>query len=177
MKIKGAILHLTVALLLISCAQPVFAAEETFYNVSVDPVDATARQFIAEGQCVAIVFQNFSDAPAAEIDAFPEVPVRIYDKEKNTACDISEGGIWVRAAVYLSSDERYVLMHEYSGSGSDLVSYATHTCAEIKRIDLSGRRWHIDGSTLYVDESCFENENSKDALCKPIDLHLFTEKT
>jgi len=167
---------LTACLLLLSCGQHGAAPQARFHKISVAPVDATARQFIAEGQRVAIVFQNFSDAPAPEIDAFPEPPVRIRDKAKNTACDISEGGIWVRSEVYLSGDERYVLMNEYSGSGSDLVSYATHTCAEIKRLDVSGRRWHIDGGKVHFDESCPEHGRSKETSCGAIDLGVLTGK-
>jgi len=167
---------LMTCLLLISCSQYVSATEERFHKVSVDPMSATARQFIAVGQRVVIIFQNFSDAPVLEIDAFPEAPVRIRDKEKNTACEISEGGIWMRSEVYLNSDERYVLMNEYSGSGSDLVSYATHTCTEIKRLDLSGRRWHIEGGKLHFDDRCSEHDVSKGTSCEVIDLSILTGK-
>jgi len=168
---------LIVSLLLQSCSHSVFATEDVFHKVSVNPLEATLKQFIADGQRIAILFQNDSDAAASNIDVFPEPPVTIRNKKKNTSCEISEGGIWVREEVYLTADEHYVLMNEYSGSGSDLVSYDTRTCLETKRLDVSGMRWRLDGSKMYFDKSCCEHDMSNCTSLKSIDLIMFTGKT
>jgi len=162
------------SLFLLSCSPTVFATEDAFHKISVEPLGATSKQFIADGQRIAILFQNDSDTAASDIDIFPEPPVTIRDKKKNTSCEISEGGIWVRTEVYLTADERYILMNEYSGSGSDLISYDTSTCLKTKQLDVSGMNWRIDGDKVHLYENCFEHDPSNCTLLESIDLILFT---
>jgi len=138
---------------------------------------AQPKQFMASGKRIAILFRSDSSAAAHEIDVFPEPPVIIRDKTGGASCQIMEGGIWVRSAVYLSADERHVVLNEYSGSASDLVSYDTRTCREVKRLDVSGMRWTVEKTRLRLGKQCTGSGMTNCAAFQFFDLHAFTHNS
>ncbi|HFT2129478.1 TPA: type IV secretion system immunity protein Tsi1, partial [Pseudomonas aeruginosa] len=69
-------------------------------------------------------------------------------------CRIEDGGIWSRGGVFLSQDGRRVLMHEFSGSSAELVSYDSATCKVVHREDISGQRWAVDKDGLRLGQKC-----------------------
>jgi len=166
--------YLLFTLLISSCGQHVSVEEAAFYKVPVAPLTDDSKQFAARGQNVSVIFQ--SDHNMADIDSFPEPPVIVRHEKSGSSCEIVEGGIWVRSELYLSADERYVLMNEYSGSSADLVSYDTQTCREINRFDVSGMHWDIDGRNARLGDNCTGSEIESCAVFKPLDLDMFVEK-
>jgi len=155
------------------CCAALHAEEPGFHKIAVQPFADAPKQFVASGRYIDILFQSDSDADSDDIDSFPEPPVIVLDHEAEMECMIEEGGIWARAEVYLSDDERYMLVYEFSGSSGDLVSYDTHTCREIKRVDVSGMHWRIDGNEARLGENCTGREMTSCASFKPLDLRQF----
>jgi len=166
---------LSISLFLASCSHPMPVSGEFFNKTEVIFLEDTLNQpkkFIASGKRVSISFQSYSDADASDIDVFPEPPVVIGNKETGASCKILDGGIWVRAEVYLSSNENYALMNEYSGSGSDLVVYDTSTCLEVERLDVSGVDWSIAGNKLNIGGNCSNSEPKNCASSGTVNLEL-----
>jgi len=146
----------------LSCSFCSFSQEAVFYKVAVeaseDMSEQLPRQFIGNGKRISIVFQDYTKGPAEAVDGFTEWPLTIRDDRANTSCQINEGGNWARDHVYLSHDEDYLLVYEYSGSSSNLVSYDTRECKRFQRRDVSRLNWSLDGNKLYF---------------KPFDLRWF----
>jgi len=80
---------------------------------------------------------------------FQPPPLTLRDNQANTFCYIIDGGIWSRHQVYLSSDEHYLLVSEYSGSSENLVSYDTQTCELFQQLDVSHLDWNIVGNQIH----------------------------
>jgi len=133
----------------------VFSQESVFSKIDIipnaDQPDKFTREFIGNGQRISVLFKNDTQGPEQSIDVFPEPPLRLRDKQNNSACEISDGGIWSRDQVYLSNDEHYLLVSEYSGSSGWLVSYDTRTCEPFQRLDISNLKWTIEGNILHIE--------------------------
>jgi hypothetical protein len=142
-----------------------------FNRVWVVPFPDLPQEFVANGDRIEVHFRSYTER--ADIDAFPEPPVTIVNRITNEQCIINDGGIWVRAEVYLSNDERVLLVNEFSGSGSDLISYDTSTCQQIKQMDVSDMHWSIDGADAYVGETCTGDNMSSCTLIRPLNLQIF----
>jgi len=165
---------LLIPLCLMACTHPVLAENTAFHKVEVllmDGEQGQPKKFIADGKHISVIFQSHSDANA--VDVFPEPPIAINDKIKNTSCKIVEGGVWSREEVYFSSDEDYILMGEHSGSGRDLVSYDTSTCLKVKRVDMSGMRWHVEGDKARTVENCSSADIKDCKKFRHMDLSVF----
>ena len=108
--------------------------------------------FCGAGKQVHIEFT--ADQSRPNPDQFPEPPLTIRRNDGSVRCSVAEGGIWVRASVYLREDEEVLLVEEYSGAGTDLVQYATDDCCEVRRIDVSDRVWALNEGILLIGEQC-----------------------
>lgn len=162
---------LLLLLLLSSCGYAVKNEGTTFNRLAVEPVRGGSDRFSASGKRVEVSFDNYSDAPVAEVDAFPEPPVRLRDRLSGSYCEIVDGGVWARDGVYLDGLEQIVLMNEFSGSASDLVAYDTGTCEEIGRLDVSGLRWEINGSEVLLGKDCASSDLKRCSVVRSIDLN------
>jgi hypothetical protein len=144
-----------------------------FNKVIVNPLRNEPQKFVGRSDSIEIYFHHERGIENPDVDSFPEPPVEIINHTENRHCTIDNGGIWARAEVYLSKDKRILLMNEFSGSASDLVSYDTETCQQIKRIDVSDMRWRIDGGMAHIGENCTGASMDSCALIKPMDLQIF----
>ncbi len=159
---------------LLTCWSHAAAGEElAFTHLPVQAVAGTAQHFSARGKQVEILFQSFAEPADPTVDAFPEPPVRLRDRQGNSICDISQGGIWMRNQVYLDRSERYLLLSEYSGSSTDLVAYDTRNCQPIRRLDVSGARWEIEGAKARLGEECSGATLQSCQRIGPLDLRIF----
>ena len=111
------------------------------------------RIFAGEGSKIEVRFRTYSEAQSADIDSFPEPPVTVLNATEKTRCTIG-GGNWARKDIYLSADERYLILGEFNAASDALVSYDTKTCREIKRLDVSGKRWDLQGSAMILGSNC-----------------------
>jgi len=155
-------LKLLLIVLGLSCFFTAFSQQPVFSKLEIKPnvnnPDKFTKEFIGSGQHIRVIFQNDSEGAEHTIEVFPEPPIIVRNHQTNTSCQIDEGGIWVREHVYLSDDEHYLLLNEYSGSSEALTSYDTHSCEKLQRIDVSGLDWIIEGNQVYF---------------KPLDLNFF----
>jgi len=139
----------------LGCSFATFSQEPLFSKIDIKPnpngngSHTFIREFIGNGQRIRIIFTNDQEGPEHTIKIFPEPPITLRNNQTNTVCHINEGGIWARDQVYLSQDEHYLLLSEYSGSSEDLVSYNTGTCERFQRLDVSGLDWVIDGNQVH----------------------------
>jgi len=152
-------LKLSLIILGLSCAFSLFSQQPVFSKLEINPnLNKFNKEFIGVGQRISVIFQNDSEGAEHTIEVFPEPPVIVRNHQTNTSCQIDEGGIWVRKHVYLSDDEYYLLFNEYSGSSEAFISYDTRTCEKLKRMDVSGLDWTIEGNQVHF---------------KPLDLNFF----
>jgi hypothetical protein len=125
---------------------------------------------------IEVRFLTYRNAEDADIDSFPEPPVTVINSRENTQCTI-DGGNWSRKDIYLSGDERYLLLGEFDGSYDALVSYDTGTCREIKRLDVSEMRWEIQGSEARLGKNCGKGTYVDDCTStQPLDLRIFVNQ-
>lgn len=101
------------------------------YPVSPEPADTFADQ----AGFIEVQFTN--DTTVVSPDAFPESPLAVKNHQSNTTCSI-DGGVWVRAFLFASSDNQILITREYSGSNEFIDFYDTQTCEKISELDLSG---------------------------------------
>ncbi|MFZ6741958.1 hypothetical protein ACO0LC_01855 [Undibacterium sp. JH2W] len=132
-----------------SILAPVHAASCQLQNIAVTPLQPGHYEvFRAVGKSVELRFNSVSND--AQVDAFPEPPLKILQRASNTQCEIN-AGIWVRKDVYLSSNEQVLLTHEYSGSNDFLVFYNTTDCSKLHELDVSGSTWKIRGKLIRTE--------------------------
>jgi hypothetical protein len=161
---------------LIPCSR--LHAEEgryAFHKVIVNPLPNAPQKFVGRVGNIGIYFYHDRGIENPDVDSFPEPPVTIVNHAENRRCAIERGGIWARAEVYLSEDQRVLLMNEFSGSASDLVSYRTATCQQIRRIDVSDMRWRIDGRVAHLGENCAGVGMDNCTLLRSMPLQIFSE--
>ena len=151
------------------------ACDCALQRVPVEPI-ASGRHDIYVGKASTLELRFHNDSAKAEVDVFPEPPLTIGHPATGATCDI-DGGIWVRQAVYLSRDEKTLLVQEYSGSNDQLVMYDTATCRKTGEIDVSGARWKITADRISIGRQCSGDDIgtcqqvkqvSLDHTCKPV---------
>lgn len=124
------------------------AAGCAFERVAIEARDPPSRAFYAgHGREVELLFSNLRDDGPVEV--FPEPPLRVAMPRRHSSCDI-DGGIWVRAHIYLSGDERTLLTREYSGSNEQLMFYATGDCRKLAEIDVTDARFSLEPDGIRV---------------------------
>jgi len=160
--------YLLIAFYFCLFGHPAWTKDTDFYQLKVEPAQDVPRLFIANGQYVSILLISHTKGDSDKVDAFPEPPLIVRSQRTKSTCAISEGGIWERASIYLSTDERYLLASEFSGSGSDLVIYNTGNCQTVKRLNNLDRRWRIHQGKLELGEKC--TEDGYCSLYYPLDL-------
>lgn len=152
-------------------AEPLGDGNHAFNKIPLAPLPNFPREFVARGDRIEVHFRSHIER--ADTDAFPEPPVVMVNRVTEKRCAIEKGGIWARAEVYLSGDERVLLVNEFSDSGSDLVSYDTGDCRKIQRMDVSDMRWRIDGAVACIGESRTGEGMAGCASIRPLDLRIF----
>lgn len=141
-RIRGAWL----ALLLV----PLAACSAEYQRLDIAPSSPdSSKDFVGERGRVKVHFQNFNER--GDVEVFPEPPMTLQVGDGR--CDV-DGGIWVRNSVYLSGSGRVLMVQEYSGSADELVFYATQSCKEELRIDVSGAKWAMSGERLLIGKGC-----------------------
>jgi len=122
------------------------------HNLSIDPIEPGRRDiFAGVGHTVRVEFRNDSDRDPVRV--FPEPPMTIHQLDTNKSCDIN-GGIWVRDSVFLSEDEKLLVVLEFSGESNHLLAYNTGTCKRQGDIDVSDGRWSVNGSKITLGTGC-----------------------
>jgi len=131
------------------------------------------RVFVGKGEKIDVRFQVHSNENSADITLFPNAPVTMANSEEKWQCEINAGG-WVREIIYLSGDERTLLLGRLDDAatipmayppqagktageaarGLTLVSYDIGACREIKQVDVSENHWDIEGDTVRIGENC-----------------------
>jgi hypothetical protein len=98
--------------------------------------DNTPLIFVGETKTLELHFftYTYGEQRASQIDGFTEIPVTITNRKTFRSCAI-DGGIWVRKEIYLSADERILILGEHSGAYGGLTAYDTQTCREIRRME------------------------------------------
>lgn len=130
--------------------------------------------FAGKGNKIEVTFLTFpnSDIAPDKTEIFDEPPVTVLNATEETLCRI-DGGNWTRGRNFLSDDERYLLLTEFSGAYEALVSYDTRTCQEIKRFTLSDKRWRLDNYSVLNFESCSDELLADCAPAQTLDLREF----
>lgn len=105
--------------------------------------------FVGRSSLVELRFK--SDKTEGEIDTFPEPPLVVRQVVSGKTCDI-DGGIWVRKSVFISTADRVIVTHEFSGSNDSLNFYDAFTCEKLQEIGTSHATWHIKGSLITVSK-------------------------
>ena len=128
------------------------AAPCTLHPVAVNPV-APGRHdaFAAVGHTLRVEFRN--DTGQDDVRVFPESPLTIRHLRSRRSCTI-QGGVWDRDSVFLSNDERVLVVLEFSGESNHLISYSTATCRKRGDLDVSGGRWAVTPSGIVVGSHC-----------------------
>jgi len=146
-----------------------------FHRVAVEPLKGLPKPFVTDGKHISILFYNYTEGVDDKaIDAFPEPPLIVQDKQSKKICAIEEGGIWIREEIYFSQDERYLLIGEYDGSWCGVASYDMRSCQLVKRLDISGFcRRRIEGNQAVLGGQCSNDDFSSCSLLKPLDLNQF----
>jgi hypothetical protein len=128
------------------------ACEGALAQVQIDPVEPGRTDvFTGKGRTVEIRFT--SDTGQADPDVFPEPPLVVRNLASGAECKIN-GGIWVRRSVWLTADERGVVVEEYSGSNDRLAVYDTASCKELSALDVSEARWQVADGQLTTGKTC-----------------------
>ena len=151
---KGA----SLALIAFACVAPrqIYAQSMgcDFRRIAVDPVETVHfERYVGKGQRIEIEFSNETGRDAS---VFPEPPLRVRSGT-GSPCEI-DGGIWVRSGVFLSIDEQYLMVQEYSGSAESLVIYETSSCSRRYEIDVSQAHWRIDSNKITIGKMCSDKE-------------------
>ncbi len=124
----------------------------SFHPLTIAPLGAEpATTYKGLGQRVEVLFKN--DKLEGPVENFPESPLTIRDVIRGTQCEI-EGGVWSRSRVFLSDDERRLLVSEFSGSNEDIKIYDTRSCRQKSVTEVSTSVWRIDASHLEVGRQC-----------------------
>ena len=105
-----------------------------------------------DARTLRIRFHNYTQSDT--VTAFPEPPLEIIQLRTQKQCSITEGGIWVRDSIFLSSDERLLMSLEYSGESNHLLIYDTASCGRVGDIDVSGAAWLLKGDRLTIGSGC-----------------------
>jgi len=144
------------------------AAECAFKRVPIELLDPSSRAvYSGKAKTVELRFSNFrANDP---VDVFPESPLRLTHLGLNSTCEI-DGGIWIRAHVYLSRDEKTLLTREYSGNNEQLMFYATSNCRKLAEVDVTDARFLLQGNRLVIRHSDARRLKKADA------VYRFTER-
>ena len=122
------------------------------HNLSIDPVSSDRRDlFVGTGRFVRVEFHNQSTSDSVRV--FPEPPLVVRRLDKDASCSI-DGGVWQRSSVFLSQDEKVLVVLEFSGSSNRLLAYDTANCAQTGSLDVSGKHWRIEGSEIRLGSHC-----------------------
>lgn len=90
--------------------------------------------YFSRGERYSVTFKD--PEPGKFPDAFPEPPMVIADLKTKAKCNC-DGGIWERDEVYLSGDERLLIVRSYTGSNRYFEFYDTSTCRKLSESDES----------------------------------------
>ena len=121
-------------------------------RVLINPIESNRTDvFVGKGKTIEVQFRNESTRPV--VDVFPEPPLTVNNQASGRSCDI-DGGVWVRQSVYLSRDEKMLVVQEFSGSNDHLVFYDTNTCEKRSEIDVSMALWRISKNRISVGREC-----------------------
>ncbi len=146
---------------------PVACSNCSFSRLSVDPVDPTTKEhFIGKGRNIEVLFRNESKNQV--VDVFPEPPMTIRNRVSGLSCEI-DGGIWVRRSVYLSNDEKTLIVQEYSGCNGFLVFYDTGTCKKVDELDVSHGHWKISENLISIGYQCSNDDINS---CRSVKKHV-----
>jgi len=133
-------------------AYSAFGCDCALTQVPINPIEP-ARNDIFVGKAATLELRFRNESARQGVDVFPEPPLTVHHSASGESCDI-DGGIWVRRSVYLSADEKILLVQEFSGSNDQLVFYDTTTCKKRSEIDVSGARWKIANNQISIGRQC-----------------------
>ena len=121
-------------------------------KVSIDPLASSNNTiFIGKINATEVRFRNESHGKV--IDVFPEPPLLVTNLNTKKQCAL-DGGVWVRDGVYLSSNEKLLVTHEYTGSNDFLALYNLPNCKKTTEIDISGKIYSIQKNTITLGTQC-----------------------
>lgn len=115
------------------------------HRVSVQPMlPLTSKQYKADGKVFALMFESGEITENGNV-IFPDPLLTIKNLRTFKSCQITEGGIWINNAVYLTSNEAVIGLGWYSGSSLGLDLFSTDTCQRISSTPgLSGYKIEAD---------------------------------
>jgi len=136
--------------------QPAACELGSLHRLTIDPISPDRRDiFAGQGKTVRVEFHNYSDSDPVEV--FPEPPLTVRRPATNTSCEI-DGGVWPRDSVFLSDDEKILVVAEFSGSSAHLLAYDTGTCKIQGNIDISNARLSVSGKEITLATRCSDND-------------------
>jgi hypothetical protein len=169
-----ALIRCSLCMVLSSNAALASGANCALTRVSIDPIDSNRTDlFVGKGKTIEVQFRNESTRPV--VDVFPEPPLTVSNQASGRSCEI-DGGVWVRKSVFLSPDEKILVVQEFSGSNDHLVFYDTNTCEKRREIDVSTAQWKISNDRISIGHGCSGEDMQTcrsrrvfilDKLCKP----------
>lgn len=155
-------------LFIVFSTYPAFACDCTLTHIPINPIEPT-RNNIFVGKAATLELQFHNESTKQVVDVFPEPPLTIRHSASGTSCDIN-GGTWVRQSVYLSTDEKILVVQEFSGSNDQLVFYETATCKKRSEVDISGARWMIASNQISIGRQCSRDDITSCGSIKQLDL-------
>jgi hypothetical protein len=136
--------------------QPAACDVGSVHRLTIDPISPDRRDiFAGEGKSVRVEFHNYSDSDP--VTAFPEPPLTVRRLATNASCEI-DGGIWPRDSVFLSDDEKILVVAAFSGSSAQLLAYDTGTCKVQGKLDVSNARLSVSGKEITLATRCSGND-------------------
>lgn len=95
---------------------------------------STSDVYTGQGKLYRITFKSIELEKL--VNSFPEPPMVITNLKNGRKCNC-DGGIWERDKVYLTQNERLLIVGSYSGSSSYFEFYDTTSCKKIKEVNAS----------------------------------------
>ncbi len=126
-------------------------------------------KYVGTGATIELSWVNPS--PSKPTDQFHEPPLLIRNSTTGNRCEI-DGGIWVRDQIYLSTDERTLVLKSYSGSSTHLEFYETAGCKQLADIEVSGPSVVVEKNRVTFDGGCeYDDETKRAGWCVPAAIY------
>ncbi len=126
--------------------------------------------YVGKGTTVELEWVNPS--PSKPTDRFDEPPLVIWNLATGDRCEIG-GGIWLKDEMYLSSDERTVVLKSHSGSSMHFEFYETKGCQRFANIEVSGPTTVVEPNRVTFNGGCeYTDETKKIGWCSPAAIYV-----
>lgn len=132
-----------------------------------------AIEFVGGGSVMLVIVKDESTSSPGDI--FPEPPLTVQNIKLRKKCQI-DGGIWVNGQMYLSQDEKTLVLFSYAGSSGYLDFYKTGNCRQFAHIDVSGES-KVEPNRIIYEGVCGDGFcEGAGCECRPATIHLLNSQ-